>query len=659
MVTKTTADPCFRFYGGKGGVGKTTLAAAAAVKAARAGRRVLLLSTDPAHSLGDALDLKLGAKPLVVPVRGRGRLEAAEVDADGALERWLQPRRKALEEIASRGTYFDDEDVARFFDLSLPGVDELVGLVEIDRLAREGRWDEVVIDTAPTGHTLRLLAMPDTLRRIAVVLDDMLAKHRLLGEALGGRYRPDDTDELVAEIDATGAALAEALRDRGRTEIRWVCLAEEVTVAETEDAIAALEAEGLPVVELIVNQLTPPPDRPCPACEARRRAEEQALPRLKALAGARTFRMVQALPVEPRGLDALAGLDAGRKPAATAAVTAPSWPAAPLRARPELRLLVFGGKGGVGKTTCAAATALEIAEASPQRKVLVLSVDPAHSLGDVLGVELGDEERAVPGGPANLRARELDASAAFAAQRQRYREAVDALFDSLRGDSRFDATLDRKVTEDLIDLAPPGLDELFAMLAIVDVLIDRKTKDLIVLDTAPTGHTRRLLRLPWAAREWVKAILSLLLKYRNAVGLGQLAEDLLAFSRSLRELEALLVDPAKTRFVPVTRVGELPRRETARLIDALAELKVHVPAVIVNTATEPGCSRCNARAAEEQRLARALERGSGCAILLAPASYPPPRGSAALRSWGRRWTHAWASASPTSTVSSRAVARRR
>jgi arsenite/tail-anchored protein-transporting ATPase len=659
VVTKTTAEPGFRFYGGKGGVGKTTLAAAAAVKAARAGRRVLILSTDPAHSLADALDVKLGDKPRQVAVPGRGRLEAAELDADGALERWLAPRRDLLQEIAERGTYFDEEDVRKFFDLSLPGVDELVGLVEIDRLAREGRWDEVVIDTAPTGHTLRLLAMPDTLRRIAVVLDDMLAKHRLLGEALGGRYRPDATDELIAELDATGASLAEALRDRGRTEIRWVCVPEEVAVAETEAAVRALDAEGLAVVELIVNQVTPAPDRACPACETRRRAEEALLPRLRALAGARTLRLVHTLPVEPRGVDELARLDGSRPPALAAVETMPAWPSAPLRARPELRLLIFGGKGGVGKTTCAAAAALEIAEGAPGRKVLLLSVDPAHSLGDVLGLELGDDERAVPGGPAGLRVRELDAARAFAAQRERYHASVNELFDALRGDSRFDATLDRKVTEDLIDLAPPGLDELFAMLAVVDVLVDRKTHDLVVLDTAPTGHTLRLLALPRAARDWVKALLGLLLKYRTAVGLGRLSEDLVALSRSLRELEALLVDPARTRFVAVTRAGELPRRETERLLDALGELHVHVPAIVVNAAASPGCTRCTRRASDEMRMARALERRCGCAILLAPASFPPPRGPAALRSWGRRWTHAWASASPTSTVSSKAAARRR
>src|SRR6202521_1154316 len=147
----------FRFYAGKGGVGKTTCAAAAALALSRKGTRTLLVSTDPAHSLGDALGKRLSAAPRLV----RGSLYAAELDADRALGRWLRTRERIFRSIASRGTYFDDEDIDALFRLSLPGVDELVGLVELRRLARG--FDEVVVDTAPTGHTLRLLAMPTTL----------------------------------------------------------------------------------------------------------------------------------------------------------------------------------------------------------------------------------------------------------------------------------------------------------------------------------------------------------------------------------------------------------------------------------------------------------------------------------------------------------------
>ena len=188
--TRAAGNADFRFFGGKGGVGKTTCAAAAALAAARPRHRVLLVSTDPAHSLGDALTLSLGARPR--PVRGAPGLEAAEMDADRALERWMGARRRPLRTIAERGTYLDEEDVDRFLRLSLPGVDELIGLVELARLSRaaalpRGRRG----GHAPTGHTLRLLAMPEMLRRLSSVLDDM-PPPPLSSRAQPRRdYRPD------------------------------------------------------------------------------------------------------------------------------------------------------------------------------------------------------------------------------------------------------------------------------------------------------------------------------------------------------------------------------------------------------------------------------------------------------------------------------------
>src|SRR5207244_12850717 len=174
----------FSFFAGKGGTGKTTCAAAAAVAHAERGHRVAVISTDPAHSLGDALGRRLGPAPRRVPTRA-GRLDAVELDAGRALARWLGHRRPTLRTIAERGTYLDDEDLERLLRLSFPGVDELMALVELGRLARRGAWDVVVVDTAPTGHTLRLLAVPQPLQRIAAGLDELHANHTLLPHRLG------------------------------------------------------------------------------------------------------------------------------------------------------------------------------------------------------------------------------------------------------------------------------------------------------------------------------------------------------------------------------------------------------------------------------------------------------------------------------------------
>jgi arsenite-transporting ATPase len=197
--------PHYEFVGGKGGVGKTTLAAALALGAAEAHRSTLVISTDPAHSLGDALGRRLTARVARVPTRpGSPAVHALELDADRALARWLQTRRPSLRLIAERGTYLDRSDIDQFLGLSFPGVDELGGLLELVRVAETGRYDTVVVDTAPTGHTLRLLAVPDALRRIAGVLGEMLAKHHFLLTRLSGR----DRDDAARTCCVTRAAVA-------------------------------------------------------------------------------------------------------------------------------------------------------------------------------------------------------------------------------------------------------------------------------------------------------------------------------------------------------------------------------------------------------------------------------------------------------------------
>jgi arsenite/tail-anchored protein-transporting ATPase len=275
-------------------------------------------------------------------------------------------------------------------------------------------------------------------------------------------------------------------------------------------------------------------------------------------------------------------------------------------APPGIRLLLFGGKGGVGKTTCAAAAALTLAE---REKVLLLSTDPAHSLADVLEAPLGDDERPVPHAPPGLRARELDAGAVFDAWRGRYRDEIGGTLGAFAGESR-------EAVEQLLEITPPGLDELVALSTILDATEEER---LVVVDTAPTGHALRLLEAPELALEWDRALLSILLKYREAVGLGRLAEELVELSRSLKGLLALLRDPARARFVAVTRPGELPRRETVRLLDELGRLSIAVPAILVNAAQE------------------VPNDWNGCAIITAPAVYPPPRGAEALAGWARVW----------------------
>lgn len=169
----------------------------------------------------------------------------------------------------------------------------------------------------------------------------------------------------------------------------------------------------------------------------------------------------------------------------------------------------------------------------------------------------------------------------------------------------------------------------------------RPRYDMVVLDTAPTGHTLRLLAMPRAGLEWVHAFMALWLKYRQVIGLGTLAWDLVSLSRDLRELAALLGDPRRTRAVVVTRPAELPARETSRLIVGVRALDIRLGSVIVNTVTVGTCRRCRRARRHERRrvdaLRAELDTIGPLPIIEAPTSMPPPQGVAGLTRWRRSW----------------------
>src|SRR6185503_678016 len=213
------------------------------------------------------------------------------------------------------------------------------------------------------------------------------------------------------------------------------------------------------------------------------------------------------------------------------------------------QIVIFGGKGGVGKTTAAAAFALSLARAERKKKLLIFSTDPAHSLSDSFGEEIGPLKSGV-GGNANLDAMEIDPGEWFDDLKQRYRSWTDELFDSLTGASRMEIKFDREAMRELVELTPPGIDEIAALGAISD-LLDEERYHTIVLDTAPTGHLIRFLELPQVALSWIRTFMKLLLKYQNVLRATQVAEELVALSKSIKKVLALLTDRERCEFVGV------------------------------------------------------------------------------------------------------------
>ena len=624
-------------------MGKTTCAAIAGLEASAASK-TLLVTTDPASSLSAALRVSVGGEPR--PVRGAAGLHAARVDAARAFDRWLEPRKPLVAAIAVRGTYLDDEDVARLLKLSLPGIDEVIGLIEVVRLA-EG-FETVVVDTAPTGHTLRLLASPQLLGRVASLLDGLHSHHRTVVSALRGSYREDAADALIADLRRDGASLAALLRDTA-TAISWVTLPEPMALEETADAIAALDAQGIAVRRLIVNRVTARPPGPCDWCEARRRFESRALMPVSTKLGGREIVTYPEIEREPRGVAALKALAKLRKPWTPPAAAPPLERRVRARLNPapkggdrsvapafrreisQIRWLLFGGKGGVGKSTCAAAVALTLAE---KGRVLLLSTDPAHSLGDVFGRTFDNTPLPLDGAPT-LHVREIDAAAEMDCLRRRYLDAVDEAFARIARAGGGD----RAAFRELLDLAPPGIDEVIAIADVAETLTGAHgAYDVVVTDTAPTGHALRLLQTPAVLRDWTQALMALLLKYREIVGAGSLAALLVQLSKRLRGLQDVLTDDARTAFVVVTRPAALPSEESRDLIAALERLGIAVAAVVVNAAGRGRCRRCRAIARAQAAEIERLRAGAGTyAIIEAPAEVPPPHGPAALAAWMESW----------------------
>ena len=586
---------------GKGGVGKTTTAAAIALHSSRSVGRTLLVTTDPARALPAVLDAAVQSDAAAVPYAPT--LDARLLDAAPLRARFMERWGDILRTILDRGTYLDDSDIAPLVDTAMPGSDEVFAALALAELLapRDRVYARIVVDTAPTGHTLRLLQLPRTFRALVALLEAMQAKHRFMVRALTRTYRADAADAFLSEMTSLVDALEATLTDPAQCAGLLVTQADVVVQEETRRYIDALHDLRIQIGGIVWNASTP---------------VSLALP-------APQF-MAPVLPRAPIGEQGLRSWLEALQPAAAPANKAASGVIATLangeQSSADLRALVrpltiVAGKGGVGKSTVAATLALAAADV---HRTLIVSTDPAPSLADVLDLPVGDADTLIAAAP-QLHARQMHASAAFARLRDEYRSRVDALFAGLVS-SGVDLAADRAIVRDLLALAPPGVDEVYALSVIADALFDDKY-ERVVVDPAPTGHLLRLLEMPQLALAWCHQLLRLMLKYKDVAGLGESAAEILDFSRKLRALDTLLHDSRRAGLVIVTLDQAVVAQETTRLAREAERLGVGMTGIVVNRATTWA----------------ALPVVEASVHLHAPLVDSPPIGVDALRAWGASW----------------------
>lgn len=562
------------FVAGKGGVGKTTTAGGLALGLADAGTPTHLLSTDPAHSLGDLFGCEPGPGPTPSPCTDRLVLE--ELDAARLVEERLGTLAPGLRELIDRGTYLDLEDADSLLGASMPGLDELGGALRVVQLSDV----RLVVDSAPTGHLLRLLEAPDVVRSWVEVFDAMADKAAAVAVGLVGRSAPLDVEAELERLSEEAAAFEKVAAE---AEFVVVTAPGGVVAAETRRLIGTLRGRGYRVAATVAFGRD--------GVEA-----DVLLPYRRGIAGCAALRSWWAGEPEPeRDAHSAAATPPGESAAVVASAGGGGLPVEATR-----ELVVFAGKGGVGKSTCAAAAAVRLSESSP---VLLMGADPAGSLHDILD----------GGTVAGLEVRELEGEGELDRLRSFYEEEVERAFASIGLDRA--ARMDRAVIESLWQLAPPGVDELMAISRLAE---EAATGTTIVLDPAPTGHFLRLVSMPELAMDWLRRIMHILLKYGAVAAVDDLGGQLLRFARRFRELRERLLDADRTAIIVVTLDEAMARAETDRLVARLRTLGLPLGGVVVNRATAP------------------VEPRPDLATWRVP-ELEEPRGVASLREFTRAW----------------------
>ncbi len=571
----------YSFFTGKGGVGKTSTSSALAIALADRGDSVLLVSTDPASNLDEVLETRLGGE--AVPVTGVDRLWALNVDPEAAAaayrERVVGPYRELLPESAVNSI---EEQLSGACTVEIAAFDEFTALLTDPEIT--GRYDHIVFDTAPTGHTLRLLALPSAWTSF---IDENTLGTSCIGPLSGLSQQQDRYARAVA-----------TLADADLTTLVMVTRPDLLSLGEAARAADELYQLGITNQRLVVNGVFVASDPTDPVAAGMERLGRQALDSLPAALADLPRHVVPLVAWNPVGIAGLRALTGGPPPAAHL----------PESTQPDLRVDCLGdlidsletagpglimtmGKGGVGKTTLASAIALELARRG--HRVDLSTTDPAaHLTATVEGAEVG----------GHLEIHRIDPEAETAAYTAEVLATAGAEMDDRA----------RAVLEE--DLRSPCTAEI-AVFGAFARTVGTATDRFVVLDTAPTGHTMLLLDAAQA--------------YHREVGRqsGQVPPE-------VASLLARLTDPAFTHLLIVTLPEPTPVHEAASLQEDLRRAGIEPEAWIVNRslsasgATDPVLAR---RAAEEVRWITEVHESLARRVVAVPWQAEPPTGESGLR----------------------------
>ena len=567
--------PRYLFFTGKGGVGKTSIACACAVELADAGKKVLLVSTDPASNVGQVFGGTIGNR--ITPVDSVPRLSALEIDPQGAAQayrdRIVGPVRGVLPDEVVKGI---EEQLSGACTTEIAAFDEFTGLLTDTALT--AGFDHIIFDTAPTGHTIRLLQLPGAWSGF---LEAGKGDASCLGPLAG-----------LEKQRAQYKAAVQALADPGRTRLVLVARAQAATLREANRTHQELAAIGLSQQYLVINGVLPLEAlQDDPLAAAIHQREALALENMSADLKALPQDSLALKPFNLVGLDALRHLlnDApvpySTVPSAVQAPTAPNLSQlVDDIAADGHGLVMLMGKGGVGKTTLAAAVAVELAHRG--LPVHLTTSDPAAHLAQTLDGTLN-----------HLTVSRIDPHEVT----ERYREHVL----STKG-----ANLDaegRAMLEE--DLRSPCTEEI-AVFQAFSRIIREAGKKFVVMDTAPTGHTLLLLDATGAY-------------HRDIV--RQMGDKGVHFTTPMMQLQ----DPKQTKVLIVTLAETTPVLEAANLQTDLRRAGIEPWAWVINNslaACAPASPLLRQRAGNELREIEAVATQHAQRYALVPLMKNEPVG---------------------------------